>query len=237
MNNVDDIIVRARTVYQTTVDYAKTSKLVGTQKYIDEICNAEELLIDAEEKNDQSKAEEVITICNKFFRETKSEPANSANVSKNTKSKKTTDNIEALNVKTEKPAENTGDVEKPANEAPAEKTEKPAKKSTGKKNTKKTEKPAEKTDKPAEVKVIKGSAWDDVKDCKMNTNGNDSKSAVGKFIIEFGKKGEFTGEELAKAFITQFKTKTGITPDEKWARRNVLLFIQTGLIICEIEEA
>lgn len=231
MNNVEDIIVRARKVYQTTVEYAKTSKLVGTQKYIDEICNAEELLIDAEEKNDQSKAEEVITICNKFFRETKSEPANSANVSKNTKSKKTTDNIEALNVKAEKPAENTGDVEKPANDS----NKKPAKKTAGKK-TVKAEKPAE-TDKPAEVKVIKGSAWDDVKDCKMNTNGNDSKSAVGKFIIEFGKKGEFTGEELAKAFQTSFKTKTGITPDEKWARRNVLLFIQKGLILCEIEEA
>lgn len=86
------------------------------------------------------------------------------------------------------------------------------------------------------VRVVKGSSWEELKDCRMSTTGHASKSLVGQFIIEFGKDNEFTGEELAKAFMTQFKTKSGITPDEKWARRNVKLFIDKGVIMCELDE-
>ena len=86
------------------------------------------------------------------------------------------------------------------------------------------------------VRVVKGSSWEELKDCRMHTTGHATKSLVGQFIIEFAKDDEFTGEELAKAFMTQFKTKSGITPDEKWARRNVKLFVDKGVIMCELDE-
>ena len=105
--------------------------------------------------------------------------------------------------------------------------------------------PATKTTAPAvkpavkaelSVRVVKGSSWDDLKDCRMYTTSHATKSLVGQFIIEFAKDDEFTGEELAKSFMTQFKTKSGITPDEKWARRNVKLFVDKGVIMCELDE-
>ena len=116
----------------------------------------------------------------------------------------------------------------------------PATKTTATKSVKVAKKPATKTTAPAvkpavkaelSVRVVKGSSWDDLKDCRMHTTGHATKSLVGQFIIEFANDDEFTGEELAKSFMTQFKTKSGITPDEKWARRNVKLFVDKGVII------
>ena len=124
---------------------------------------------------------------------------------------------------------------------------------TATKSVKVTKKPAVKTTAPAvkpavkpaakpavkaelSVRVVKGSSWDDLKDCRMYTTSHATKSLVGQFIIEFAKDDEFTGEELAKPFMTQFKTKSGITPDEKWARRNVKLFVDKGVIMCELDE-
>ena len=86
------------------------------------------------------------------------------------------------------------------------------------------------------VRVVKDSSWEELKDCRMHTTSHATKSLVGQFIIEFAKDDEFTGEELAKAFMTQFKTKSGITPDEKWARRNVKLFVDKGVIMCELDK-
>ena len=91
------------------------------------------------------------------------------------------------------------------------------------------------TEAKVSMRVVKGSSWDDLKDCPMWVNHKDSKSSVGQFIIEFFSDKDFTGEELAQAFMNQFKTKTGIKPDEKWARRNVKLFVDKGVIMCEIE--
>ena len=132
-------------------------------------------------------------------------------------------------------------------------TKTPATKTTATKSVKVAKKPAVKTTAPAvkaepakttapavkaevSVRVVKGSSWEELKDCRMHTTGHATKSLVGQFIIEFAKDDEFTGEELAKAFMTQFKTKSGITPDEKWARRNVKLFVDKGVIMCELDE-
>ena len=121
---------------------------------------------------------------------------------------------------------------------PAVKTTAPAVKPAVKPTVKPTVKPAVKPSVKAElsVRVVKGSSWDDLKDCRMYTTGHATKSLVGQFIIEFAKDDEFTGEELVKSFMTQFKTKSGITPDEKWARRNVKLFVDKGVIMCELDE-
>ena len=67
----------------------------------------------------------------------------------------------------------------------------------------------------------------------------ESKSLVGKFIIKFfndHKDESITGSRLAGAFISEFKTKTGIQPDVKWAFRNVKLFLSKRLISVNVRE-
>ena len=122
---------------------------------------------------------------------------------------------------------------------PATKTT--ATKTTATKSVKVAKKPATKTTTPAvkaelSVRVVKNSSWEELKDCRMYATGHATKSLVGQFIIEFAKDDEFTGEELARLFMTQFKTKSGIIPDEKWARRNVKLFVDKGVIMCKLDE-
>ena len=67
----------------------------------------------------------------------------------------------------------------------------------------------------------------------------ESKSSVGQFIIKFfndHKDESVTGSRLAGAFISEFKTKTGIHPDIKWAFRNVKLFLSKRLISVNVRE-
>ena len=95
---------------------------------------------------------------------------------------------------------------------------------------------APKAEKARKARISKvDSAWTALSDNILELVANDSKSSVGQFIIKFFKenqtKTDITGELLAKAFVTSFKTKTGITPDIKWARRNVKLFIDNGVMI------
>ena len=83
------------------------------------------------------------------------------------------------------------------------------------------------------------SAWTTLANSILELSAKDSKSSVGQFIIKFFKenqiKTDITGELLAKAFVASFKTKTGIKPDEKWARRNVKLFIDKEVITTKIK--
>ena len=109
----------------------------------------------------------------------------------------------------------------------------------------KTTTPAVKAEAPKAEKARKAriskvdSAWTTLANSILELSAKDSKSSVGQFIIKFFKenqeKTDVTGELLAKAFVTSFKTKTGIKPDEKWARRNVKLFVDKGVIMCKIE--
>ena len=95
---------------------------------------------------------------------------------------------------------------------------------------------APKAEKARKARISKvDSAWTALSGSILELVARDSKSSVGQFIIKFFKenqtKTDITGELLAKAFVTSFKTKTGITPDEKWARRNVKLFLDNGLMV------
>ena len=135
-------------------------------------------------------------------------------------------------------------VEPAKTTAPAVKTTAPAVKVTApsvKVEPTKTTAPAINVEAPKAEKARKAriskvdSAWTALSDNILELVANDSKSSVGQFIIKFFKenqtKTDITGELLAKAFVTSFKTKTGITPDIKWARRNVKLFIDNGVMI------
>lgn len=99
--------------------------------------------------------------------------------------------------------------------------------------------PVVKAEKARKARISKAdSAWINLSNMIFELVAKDSKSSVGQFIIKLFKetKSDITGEVLAKAFVASFKTKTGITPDEKWARRNVKLFIDKGILKCKIEE-
>ena len=100
---------------------------------------------------------------------------------------------------------------------------------------------AETTEKARKARISKvDSAWTALSGHILELVAKDSKSSVGQFIIKFFKenqdKTDITGELIAKAFVTSFKTKTGIKPDERWARRNVKLFVDKGILMCKIEE-
>ena len=121
----------------------------------------------------------------------------------------------------------TAPAVKPATKVEAPKIEAPATQPA-------TKVEAPKTEKARKVRISKvDSAWTTLANSIFELSAKDSKSSVGQFIIKFfndHKDAVITGEILAHAFVTEFKTKTGITPDEKWARRNVKLFIDKEVI-------
>ena len=152
--------------------------------------------------------------------------------------------------KTTAPAVNTTKTTAPAVKAtkPVVKATKPAVKATApavkatkpvvKAEAPKAEK-AEKAEKARKARISKvNSAWTTLANSILELSAKDSKSSVGQFIIKFFKenqtKNDITGELLANAFVTSFKTKNNIIPDEKWARRNVKLFVDKGVIMCKI---
>lgn len=82
----------------------------------------------------------------------------------------------------------------------------------------------------------------DDKPSKANYDGNtkvkllagSSGSSIGKFIVnKLNGSPEITCDQLADAIVNEFRTKTGIQPDLKWAVRNIKLFIEKGLIKAE----
>lgn len=73
-----------------------------------------------------------------------------------------------------------------------------------------------------------------VGEAKVKLLAGTSSSSIGKFIVnKLNGSPEITCDQLADAIVNEFRTKTGIQPDLKWAVRNIKLFIEKGLIKAE----
>lgn len=100
---------------------------------------------------------------------------------------------------------------------------------------------ATKAEAKASMRAVKGFSWEELKDCTMSVCCHASNKSLGIFLSAVfsdndlsGK--EFTGEELAQIFMNYFQAKTGIKPDEKWARTDIKMLVKKGLLKCKIED-